>query len=195
MKSFESALKESLSTTPLEIDLPKTETQIMSNPITPKTLSGDIIELLNQRIGGEYQAHYLYRAASDWCRGKGYMKASSFFEEESMDELKHAKILRDYLVDWNCTPTIPEGNHNPKINSLIDAINQAYDLEYGLFTSYVAISSEIFSKDLATFDFLKQFRDIQTKSVAVFSDLLNAANLINHQNKLDVLYFERKYFK
>ena len=36
--------------------------------------------------------------------------------------------------------------------------------------------------------------NIQNESVAVFSDLLNALNLIDVNNRLDVLMFEDKYF-
>jgi ferritin len=198
MKSFKAALKESLSDNveapAVEVEAPVVETPMLAEPIKPKTLSEEVVNLLNQRIGDEYQAHYIYRAASDWCKGQGYMKAAAFFQEEAMDELGHAKILRDYLVDWNCTPMIPEGDHNPQITSLIDAINKAYEFEYKLLQNYVEVSAEIFSKDLATFDFLQQFRDIQTKSVAVFSDLLNAAILINPQSKFEVLYFHDQYF-
>jgi hypothetical protein len=41
---------------------------------------------------------------------------------------------------------------------------------------------------------LETFRDIQKESVVEFNDLINASNLINKNNKFDVLYFEQTYF-
>ena len=46
----------------------------------------------------------------------------------------------------------------------------------------------------AHFNFVQKFVDIQNHSVGVFSDLLNALNLIDYNNKLDLLMFESKYF-
>jgi ferritin len=56
-------------------------------------------------------------------------------------------------------------------------------------------SQSIFAIDLATFDFLQEFRQKQTDSVIEYSDLLAALELININNKLDVLHFEEIYFK
>ena len=46
----------------------------------------------------------------------------------------------------------------------------------------------------ATFNFIQKYVDIQNDSVAEYSDLLNALQLVNIENKLDVLIFEDKYF-
>jgi hypothetical protein len=48
---------------------------------------------------------------------------------------------------------------------------------------------------LATFDFLQELREGQTKSVAEYSDLLNAAQIIDPTNLLDILHYEEIYFK
>ena len=59
---------------------------------------------------------------------------------------------------------------------------------------YNESSSKVFPIDLTTFDFLQEFRKIQNESVAEYSDLLNALNLINVNNKFEILYFENNYF-
>jgi ferritin len=163
--------------------------------VNPMTLSDVVVNTLNARIGDEYTAHYFYNAAHNWCADKNYKNAAAFFAAESMSELEHGKKLQQYLVDWNCIPTVPQVETNFKFQSLPDIIEKAYELELGLFNKYVKDSQSIFGVDLATFDFLQGFRQIQTESVIEYSDLINALGLINVNNKLDVLFFETEYFE
>ena len=58
---------------------------------------------------------------------------------------------------------------------------------------YIKNSQELFTTDLATFDFLQEFRQGQTESVAEYSDLLNALQLIDIDKRLDLLHFEELY--
>jgi hypothetical protein len=39
-----------------------------------------------------------------------------------------------------------------------------------------------------------EFRSVQNDAVIEYSDLLNAAMLVNTENKFEVLYFEQTYF-
>lgn len=162
--------------------------------LTPRTLDTKVSALLMERLGDEYLAHYFYRAAADWCQNAAYFKAAAFFQKESENELAHAKILRDYLDGWNVMPQIPEREHVHNFSNLVDIINKAYTIELNLFDMYMANSREIFTMDIATFDFLQELREGQTESVAEYSDLLNALLLINPSNKFEVLYFENQYF-
>jgi ferritin len=162
--------------------------------INPRSLDPKVVSMLTERLGDEYGAHYFYRSASDWCKNVAFFKAAAYFQAEADSELAHAKMIRDYLTDWNVMPQIPEREHVHNFSNLVDIINQAYTLELNLFDNYVSNSREIFISDLATFDFLQELRNIQTKSVAEYSDLLNALNLININNKFEVLYFENQYF-
>jgi ferritin len=63
-----------------------------------------------------------------------------------------------------------------------------------LFEAYNKDSQDLFSSDIATFDFLTDLREGQTESVIEYSDLLNAAMLVNVENNFEVLYFEQTYF-
>ena len=55
-------------------------------------------------------------------------------------------------------------------------------------------ASQVFPKHLMTFNFLQEFVDVQNQSIAEYSDLLNAAQLVDVSNKLDLLHFEERYF-
>ena len=163
--------------------------------VNPISLSDAVVNSLNARIGDEYTAHYFYNAAYNWCSDKNYQNAAAFFAAESMAELEHGQKIQKYLVDWNCTPVIPQVETNFSFQSLADIVEKAYQLELDLFNKYMKDSQSIFAIDLATFDFLQGYRQIQTDSVIEYSDLLAALELINVNNKLDVLHFEEIYFK
>lgn len=165
-----------------------------SKVIQPKTLSSDIVEEIEKRIAGEYVAHFTYRNAANWCRNANYKKAAAFFEAEASYELDHAKMLQDYLTQWNVIPKMIPVNSEINFSSLVEIIDEAYDLEYNLLKNYSAMQHALCEVHPATFNFIQKFVDIQNESVAEYSDLLNALCLINIENKLDLLYFEQTYF-
>jgi ferritin len=162
--------------------------------VTPVILASDSVKLLTERLGDEYAAHYFYNAASNWCLGAGYMKAGAFFASESMNELEHAQKLQKYMVDWNVHPVIPKVETHADFANLPEIVEGAYKIEYALYQKYIQNSQALFAADLATFDFLQEFRQEQVKAVAEYSDLLNALQLIDIDKRLDLLHFEEMYF-
>lgn len=160
----------------------------------PNQLKKEVVNLLNQRIGDEYTAHYFYRSAANWCHNMAYKKAAAFFDAEAADELEHAKGLQKYLTDWDVLPTIPKVETNVKFDNLADIIVKAYDMEYGLLQSYSENSKTIFPLDQATYVFLQDYVKQNTGSTSEYADLLNALQLINPENNFELLYFENQYF-
>lgn len=153
------------------------------------------VDQLNARLKDEYMAFFFYRSASNWCEGVGFEKAAAFFATESDTESGHAKIIQDYLNGWNITPSLPSlSMPNVEFASLIDVIEQAYKIEYDLYEKYERSSLDIFeSNDVCTFDFLQQFRKIQTDSVREYSDMLNMLEGVE-TNKFNLLLLEGKLF-
>jgi len=180
------------------MEFPKSEIQNVvaeqSSVMLPKALPEAIVTKLNDRLADEYTAHYFYRGAANWCAGVNYNKAAAYFEAEAVNELEHAQKLQKYLVDWNCTPSLPSVKFNGEFSSLIDIVNKAYAIEYALGDKYNKDSADVFADHLMTFDFLQEFRTIQRESIAEYSDLLNAAQLIDTTSKLDLLHYEERYF-
>jgi ferritin len=161
----------------------------------PYSLDKGVVDLLAPRHLDEMDAFYFYRAASNWCQGVGYFKAAAFFAAESQDELEHAAKIEKYLVDWNITvplPTVPK----PRVDfsGLLEVLEEAYKIEYDLYEAYEDTSKKLFNMDLCTFDFLQQFRLIQTKSVAEYSDKLNMLEDVDGKDKFKLLLLEEKLF-
>lgn len=172
------------------IRIPKDDNNITN----PNTLSTEVSSLLNERIGDEYSAYFFYRNAANWCKNLNYKKAAHFFESEAAGELEHSKGLQDYLIQWNLFPEIPSAPTTRSFSSLLDIINQAYDLEYGLLEKYSGDQKMLLDVHPATFNFIQKYVDIQNNEVEEYSDLLNAIKLVDVNNRLDVLYFENQYF-
>ena len=166
----------------------------VSEEIKPKTLPSEIETTLNTRLGDEYTAYFFYKNAENWCKGANYPKAAAFFGGEAAAELTHAQGIQDYLTQWNLIPAIPPAPTQVSFSSLIDIINKAYQLEYALLQKYSEDQQKFFSIHSGTFNFVQKYVDYQTAEVAEYSDYLNALTLINTESKLDILFFEDKYF-
>lgn len=164
--------------------------------MTPVKLPSNIVTLLSERIDDEYSAHYFYRQATNYCENVGFLKAAEYFKSESADELSHAEGLQKYLTDWNVQPSLAPISAPQKVSGLVDILEKAYKMEYDLYEAYEEISMEIFNKkDLCTFDFLQQYRNIQRLAVAEYSTFLNQLETIDKENKNWVYEFEKRAFK
>jgi ferritin len=162
--------------------------------VTLYKLDTKTIKILTDRIKDEYTAHYYYRAASNWCQDMNYKKAAEFFTNEAADELTHAQTLQEYMVDFNVQPEIPQAPTKYNFSNLIDIVHGAYKMELGLMNEYNKNSQSLFNDDITTFDVLTKFRKFQKNAVVEYNDLINASNLIDKNDKFQVLYFEQTYF-
>ena len=179
-------------------ELPKATVQTVissqDSVMLPRTLTPEIVDILNSAIAEEYTAHYFYRGAANWCQGVGYTKAAEFYTKEAAAELEHAEKLQKYIIDWNATPLLPAIKFNGNFAHLIDVVNKSYAIEYQLGDKYMTWTRQMFDTHLMTFNFLQTFVDLQNDSIAEMSDLLNAAQLVDVSNKLDLLHYEERYF-
>lgn len=169
-------------------------TNLNSTIINPKKLSYESVSILNSRLVDEYGAYFFYCNAANWCKNMNYKKAAAFFEGESNGELEHAKGIQSYLISWNLIPEMSFNSSTLGFSSLVDVINQAYNIEYELLQKYSANQQDLINTDRSTFNFIQHYVDIQVKEVEEYSDYLNALNLIDSTSKFELLYFEQTYF-
>jgi ferritin len=162
----------------------------------PEKLSQEVVALLLPRLQNEFDAYYFYRAASNWCRNVGFMKAGEYFDNESKDELEHAKGIENFLVDWNVVPQLPViGKPTLTFSNLGEVIEKAYAMELALYEAYEDTSVKIFkTSDLCVFDFLQFYRTTQKKSVAEYSDMLNKLEGVNAGDKFQMLLLQENLF-
>lgn len=161
----------------------------------PNKLPSEIVKLFKPLLEAEYTAFYFYKSAANWCNGEGFMLAGKYFEAESANELEHANKLQKFLVDWNINPDLPMIEPAEAGESLVDIIENAYDLEYALYEKYEEVSITAFEKgDVCTFDLFQFFRNTQTQSVAEYSDMLNVLEGCNTGSKFELLMLEENLF-
>lgn len=101
------------------------------------------------------------------------------------------------MTDWNIIPDLRKLSapavQFAGLDSVIDA---QYNLEYELYEAYESTSVTIFeSGDICAFDVLTQLRDIQMKSVAEVSDMLNMLEGVNVSDKFQMVLLEKKLYK
>jgi ferritin len=177
-----------------ETPLTKETMESTKGIVKPKILDSGVEEILNERLGDEYTAYYFYRNAANWCKNVNYKKATDFFNAEAEGELGHAQGIQDYLTQWNLMPNIPQVPTVQNFESLVDIINKAYALEFNLLEKYSENQKELADLHPATFNFIQKYVDIQNGEVEEYSDFLNALELVNIENKFEILYFENTYF-
>lgn len=164
----------------------------MKNVQLPK----EIITRLEERINDEYTAHYFYRNAANYCENVGYLAAASFFAKESESELKHAKKVQKFLLDWNTQPTLKPVSAPENFSSLLDIIEKSYILEYDLFESYN--DDAVFfltQKNISSFNLATSFVEHQKESVAEYATLKDKLELIDTKDKSWLYQFQLKEFE
>lgn len=149
---------------------------------------------LLERLKNEYEAHANYRNSANYCNITGYTKAQKYFEDEAEDELVHAKMVQDFLTDFNVPFSIPVIDVQDKFESLYDTIVTGYEIEVALYKAYTKMALEAMNADVALFSLLQKMCDIQYKSVAEYRTLLDKSNLVDFGNKLDIFVFESTTF-
>lgn len=161
----------------------------------PIVLSQQIVSKLLERLKDEYDAMYFYTAVSNWCQGKGYEEAAKFFKAESESEHDHARKIEKYITDWNAAFELPSIEQPDKdYGSLVDVVEQAYEIEYALYEAYEETSKAMLTLDLCTFDFLTDYRKLQTESVIEYSDMLNELETIGPDNSFAIYYWQKERF-
>ena len=70
-------------------------------------MNQDVLKLLNQQIGHEYENYLLYEQASAYFADKGMDEAAKLFRKQADGEMSHARRFTDYLRDVEAKVIIP----------------------------------------------------------------------------------------
>ncbi len=159
-------------------------------------LSKSAIKTFSALHSKEYAAHYFYRYVAQCLKSEGFEIAANYFFAEAEDELKHAKIISDYVNQWNGEVDFMPIAEPIDTEGLVDIIYAAYAMEFELLNSYKYAGTEMFENgDLEHFGFIQQFIEIQNKAVGEYSDKINMLALFNKEDKNWLFQFEKKLFK
>lgn len=146
-------------------------------------LPTDVIDRLTSRINDEWKAVQFYQSAQMAFTRMNYDVIASFCEGEMKDELGHAKILQDFLSDYDVYVTRDNVELNHNFTDPKDFVQQALEIESALENAYnddfIALEQYPNVQNL-----LLGFLTIQTDSVREY---------LNKQRKLSTLTTEFEF--
>lgn len=152
-------------------------------------LNPQVKELLNKAISSELYASQLYRYLAVQMQRMGLFGMQKFFEDESLDEIKHYEILRNYINDMGDMASTPKVSAvDDSVGGIGSALNIAYEAEKALLYEYVDTYEKVEDdmEDCITAQFLLQFIERQRKSVGEYGDLIARFE----KNPQDVFMFD-----
>jgi len=112
--------------------------KISDNPL----ITAEAVDYLNYRIQQEEYSSRIYKAMAMWLDDNGYVGAAKVWNGYSSEEMGHADIARQYLLDFGIQPLTPALEQPKQVyGGLPEIIKASYDHE-------IEISSQI--KQLAS---------------------------------------------
>lgn len=152
-------------------------------------LKPEIKKWFEKSLESELYASNLYRHVANQMQRLGYFGAQKYFEKESAEELTHYDKLRDYINDMGDVAPVPAvPKMSDKVETLMDALELAYEFELDLMRQYQKFYEEAEDKygDCVTASFLIEFMQIQRVSVGEYGDFISRLE----KNEKDVFEFD-----
>lgn len=143
-------------------------------------MSPEMQNKLNNQIGMEAYASFLYLSMSAWCDYKGLMGCARFLKRQSTEEHMHMMKLLEYLQDVDGRPTIPSITQPPKdfedIESLFKEVLSHEQKVTSAINDLVEFSTQ--EKDHSTYNFLQWYVEEQREEENLMRTILDKINLI-----------------
>ena len=145
---------------------------------------------LMEAVGLELHAAAKYKYFATCLQKKGYFGCQKYFNGEAEEELKHHRILTDFMNDRNDEADMPTVSAiDEDHEELLSAFMSAYDFELELEEFYCDFYSG--TNDVTIQQFLLQFIEIQRKSVGEYGDLIARLELCG-DDKSALLMFDHE---
>ena len=135
---------------------------------------------LNDQIGMEGYASFVYLAISTWCDQKGMAGAASFFRRQSEEENMHMLKIVDYILEMDGTVDVP-GIEKPKgqYDNIIQVFEHTLEHEKKVTQSiHKLVDLALETNDHATHNFLQWYVEEQREEETLIRTILDKINLI-----------------
>jgi ferritin len=143
-----------------------------------------------EAIGLELHAANKYKYFATCLQYKGYFGCQKYFNAEAEEELKHHRILTDFMNDRGDEADMPKVEAiDEDHDELLSAFMSAYDFEVELEEFYQDFYKS--TKDVTIQQFLLQFLEIQKKSIGEYGDLIARLELCG-DNQAALLMFDHE---
>jgi ferritin len=143
-------------------------------------ISARMTEALNQQIGLEGYASFLYLSMASWCDHEGLEGCAQFMHRQSDEERQHMLKIFHYLSEVDAhalTPAIQQPPHS--FDSIQALFRQVYEHEQKVTASInklVSLATE--EQDHGTHHFLQWYVEEQREEEALMRNILDKLKLI-----------------
>jgi len=143
-------------------------------------ISEKMTEALNEQIGMEAFASFLYLSMASWCNYKGLNGCAQFFQRQSEEEREHMLRIYNYLSEMDVYAITPAVDKVPDDFESIQAIfKETYKHEQtvtqAIFNLTDIASSE---NDHSTFNFLQWYIEEQREEENLIRTILDKIKII-----------------
>lgn len=136
-------------------------------------LSAEMKKGLQQSIYWELYQSNLWKSLANQLQRLGLFGSQKYFLAESAEELTHYKIIVEFMNDMGDCADLPKIEAiEDKVKNIGDALEIGYETETDVYNHYKDFAKDALKEDLAVYNFLQQFIDIQVKAVGAYGDLL-----------------------
>jgi ferritin len=136
-------------------------------------LSAEMKKGLQQSIYWELYQSNLWKSLANQLQRLGLFGSQKYFLAESAEELTHYQIIVEFMNDMGDCANLPKIEAiEDKVKNIGDALEIGYETETDVYNHYKDFAKDALKEDLAVYNFLQQFIDIQVKAVGAYGDLL-----------------------
>lgn len=143
-------------------------------------MSPKMQDQLNEQIGIEAYASFLYLSMSSWCDYKGLMGCAQFLKRQSAEEHMHMMKLVEYLQEVDGRPLVPSIAEPPQdfedIETLFEEVLAHEKMVTSAINDLVEFSTK--EKDHSTYNFLQWYVEEQREEENLMRTILDKINLI-----------------
>lgn len=143
-------------------------------------LNEKINQALNEQIGREGYASFLYMAMSSWCDYKGLQGCSNFFRRQSAEEHFHMMKIIDYIMEMDGRALVPEIMQPPSdYGAISDLFKKTFEHEKEVTASiHKIVDLSLAENDHATHNFLQWYVEEQREEENLIRSILDKIKLI-----------------
>ena len=136
-------------------------------------LSAEMKKGLQQSIYWELYQSNLWKSLANQLQRLGLFGSQKYFLAESAEELTHYQVIVEFMNDMGDCADLPKIEAiEDKVKNIGDALEIGYETETDVYNHYKDFAKDALKEDLAVYNFLQQFIDIQVKAVGAYGDLL-----------------------
>lgn len=145
-------------------------------------ISKEMEKALNEQIGLEGYASFLYLSMASWCDKEGMEGCSKFMHRQSEEERQHMLKIFTYLSEvdgFGLTPSINEPPH--EFDSVQKMFEQVYQHEQKVTASiHKLLKISVDLNDHTTQNFLQWYVEEQREEEALMRSILDKIKLIGN---------------